>query len=176
MTNVSFKRCTGEQTLAMLDSIADLYADIKAEDPDGSDAIFSRSSFIARTEAQASDAEFRFIGATAGKILAGFSFGYPFRPGKWWADSIPSASPELLTASKFAVIELDVRKEFRGQGLSKKLLQRLLSDRTEEFATLAAIPGTQAHSMYLRWGWHAAAVLGGDGPVMDALLLRLSSH
>jgi GNAT superfamily N-acetyltransferase len=176
MTEVDFEQYSGKRTLGILDEIADMYTAIKSDDPDGSDPIFSRSSFISRIEEQARDPEFQFVGATAHKLLVGFSFGYPFRPGRWWADSTPAASRELLEASKFAVIELDVRKEFRGRGLSKELLRRLLAGRTEEFATLAAIPGTQAHGMYLRWGWQKAAMLGGDGPAMDALLLPLSSH
>lgn len=173
MREVKFQRHPGQQTLEMLDIVTDLYTAIKSEDPDGSDEIFSRSSFITRTRKQACDSEFELVSATAGGMLVGFSFGYPFAPGKWWADSSEPA-PEVLRASKFAVIELDVRKEFRGLGLSKKLLGDLLANRTEDFATLAAIPDTQAYSMYLRWGWHKAGVLGGDGPAMHALIFRLS--
>lgn len=82
-------------------------------------------------------------------------------------------APEVLAASKFAVIELDVVKSYRGQGLGKALLQEILANRHERFATLAALPGTQAHAMYLRWGWRNVGIIGGAGPVMDAMLLPL---
>jgi GNAT superfamily N-acetyltransferase len=172
MTEIVFERHSGGQTLAMLDTIADLYTAIHSEDPRESGGIFSRPSFMARTRMQALDAGFGLITAVADDTLAGFSFGYPFPRGRWWADSTPP-DPDVLNSAKFAVIELDVEKTYRGQGLAKKLLGNLLANRAEEFATLAAIPDTQAWAMYLRWGWHKAAMLGGEGPAMDALLLPL---
>lgn len=171
MTNIAFERYTGEQTLAMLEDIADLYSSIRTERQDA-DPIFSRESFITRTSAQAVKTGFEFIAARKAAEWAGFSFGYSMLPGEWWADATPQ-EPDVLAASKIAVIELDVVKSYRGQGLSKALLQELLANRSESFATLASLPGTQANAMYLRWGWRKVGIIGGEGPVMDAMLLPL---
>jgi GNAT superfamily N-acetyltransferase len=79
---------------------------------------------------------------------------------------------EVLDAKKFAVIDLAVRRDFQGKGIGKRLLGELLSGRTETFATLAATPGSMAHAMYIRWGWHTAGVFETP-PVMDAMLIAL---
>ena len=173
MISVSFERHAGEQTMAMLDRIADLYAEIHSETPSHSDPLFSRSSFITRTSKQAQAAGFTLISATKEGGLIGFSFGYPFAPGRWWADST-APTREILAASKFAVIELDVQKSHRRQGLGKALLDRLLADRPEEYATLASIPDSLAHAMYIRWGWTIAGRIGGEGPEMDAMIVPLA--
>lgn len=171
MTEVTLERHSGAQMLAMLEGIADLYDEIRSEDPSESDPLFSRASFVARTGSQAREPGFELITAIAAGTTAGFSFGYPFPPGGWWADC-PPPPQEVLSSSKFAVIELDVRKSHRGQGLAKRLLENLLAGRPEKYATLAATPGSQAHAMYLRWGWYKAGVFETP-PVMDALLVRL---
>lgn len=171
MANVAFERYSGEQVLAMLEGIADLYSGIRTERQDA-DPIFSRESFITRTSAQAVKTGFELVAARNATEWAGFSFGYTMLPGEWWEDATPQP-PDVLAASKLAVIELDVVKSYRGQGLSKALLQELLANRNESYATLATLPGTQAHAMYLRWGWRNVGIIGGEGPVMDAMLLPL---
>jgi GNAT superfamily N-acetyltransferase len=173
MIGVSFERHAGEQAITLLDRIADLYAEIHSEIPSDSDPIFSRSSFITRTSKQAQAAGFELISATKEDGLIGFSFGYPFPPGRWWAESTAPAR-EILAASKFAVIELDVQKSHRRQGLGKTLLDSLLADRPEGYATLAAIPDSLAHAMYIRWGWTIAGCIGGEGPGMDAMTVPLA--
>ncbi len=172
MTAVVFERYSGEQTLAMLDDIADLYAEIRSGNPDEQDEMFSRPSFIARTTSQAHAPGFELVLASSGDAPAGFSFGYPLPPGQWWAECTPPAQ-DVLDSPKFAVIELDVRQAWQGQGIGKKLLQELLADRAETFATLAATPGSPAHAMYSRWGWRKAGVFITPPP-MDALLTHLN--
>jgi GNAT superfamily N-acetyltransferase len=171
MTEVTLERHSGAQMLARLDAFADLYDEIHSEDPTETDPMFSRPSFVARTTQQAQEPGFELVTARTGDVLAGFSFGYPFPAGRWWADCPPPPS-DVLSARKFAVIELDVRKTHRGQGLSKILLTELLAGRTEEYAILAATPGSQAHAMYLRWGWYTAGQFETP-PVMDAMVLPL---
>lgn len=158
----------------MLDAIADLYAEIHTETLLDANPLFSRPSFMARIKNEVRQPGFDLIAMTLNDELAGFSFGYPFVDGRWWAHSTPPPH-EVLRASKFAVIELDVRKSHRGQGMGKRLLDELLAVRPEQFATLAAIPDSQAHAMYLRWGWRKVGIIGGEGPVMDAMLLPLTA-
>ena len=159
MTEVGLRHHTGGQVLAMLADIADLYIAAHSGNPGESDELFSRPSFVTRTSEQAREPGFDLVTATVDSTLVGFSFGYLFGPGRWWADCTPLPQ-DVLTSSKFAVIELDVRKDYRGQGLGRKLLEELLKGRPEQFATLAATPGSQAHWMYLRWGWHKANATG----------------
>jgi hypothetical protein len=80
--------------------------------------------------------------------------------------------PEVLNSSKFAVIELDVRQSFRRQGIAKTLLDMLLSDHSEDFATLASTPGTIADSMYKRGGWYQVGTFTDS---MEALVVPLNS-
>jgi ribosomal protein S18 acetylase RimI-like enzyme len=102
-------------------------------------------------------------------LLVGYSFGHPMAPGRWWGGCTP-APRDVLNSSKFAVIELDVRKEYRRQGIAKTLLDMLLSDRGENFATLASTPGSIANAMYKRWGWYK---VGEFTDSMEALLIPL---
>jgi GNAT superfamily N-acetyltransferase len=172
MTDMAFEHHSGEQALTMLDEIADLYAEIHSENSYHADALFSRSSFVVRTENQAVREGFDLVTARTRGKLAGFSFGLPFSRGGWWADS-ESPAEDVLGASKFAVIELDVERAYRGKGLGKRLLETLLASRGEDFATLAAMTESSAYTMYIRWGWSKVGEIGGEGPVMDALLIPL---
>jgi GNAT superfamily N-acetyltransferase len=173
MTDIGtiLQRHSGEQTLAMLETVADLYTEIHSGSPEYDYKMYSRPTFIDRTSSQARQAGFELVTATAGNVFAGFSFGYPFPLGKWWANCTPMPH-DICDSSKFAVIELDVHSAYRGKGLSKKLLNELLNNRTEEYATLTAIPGSLAHSMYIRWGWYKVGELPNP-PAMDAMLLPL---
>jgi GNAT superfamily N-acetyltransferase len=158
----------------MVDDIADLYAEIHTETPLDADPLFSRPNFMARINREVRHPGFELVAVTLNGALVGFSFGYPFARGRWWAHS---ADPprEVFRASKFAVIELDVQRIYRGHGLGRRLLTELLASRTEQFATLAAIPDSPAQAMYLLWGWQKVGIIGGEGPVMDAMLLPLQA-
>jgi GNAT superfamily N-acetyltransferase len=124
-----------------------------------------------RTGSQARKPGFELVTATSDGALAGFSFGYPIPAAQWWSDCTPPPR-EVLDSAKFAVIELDVRQSWRGEGVGKELLGTLLDGRAEKFATLAATPGSPAHAMYLRWGWSKAGEFCTP-PVMDAMIIGL---
>lgn len=172
MTEITFERHSGKQALANLEDMADLYIDARSESPDEHDEMFSRPSFIARTDKQARETGFELVTANSDAGLVGFSFGYTFRPGVWWGDATPPPR-EILDSGKLAVIELDVRKSYQRQGIGKRLIQELLAGRKEKYATLAATPDSPAHSMYLRLGWHKIGEFVTP-PVMDAMIIPLS--
>jgi|SRR5215469_4633086 len=171
MIDMVIERHSGGQTVTMLDDLASTYIDAHSVNPDEHDELFSQSSFISRTNIQARKPGFELVTAVSNSSLVGFSFGYTFPAGEWWADST-RPTQDVLDASKCAVIELDVRRAFQGQGIGKRLLRELLSGRAEKFATLAATPGSMAHAMYIRWGWHTVGVFETP-PVMDAMLIAL---
>src|SRR5271155_4561268 len=168
MTETCFERWPTEDMLAKLETIANLYIDAHSGNPGESDEIFSRSGFIDRTITQARKDGFELVAATSGNTLTGFAFGYPMGESKWWADC--SRPPhDILDAPKFAVIELDVRTSHQRQGIGKGLLEYLLSERPERFATLAATPDSPAQAMYIRWGWYKVGTFETP-PIMDAMV------
>jgi GNAT superfamily N-acetyltransferase len=171
MTEMIIERCSSEQTVAMMDDIASIYTDAHSGNPDEDDELFSRPSFITRTKSQARKPGFELVAAISNGSLIGFSFGYSFPAGQWWTDCTPPTQ-EVLDAAKFAVIELDVRRKFQSQGIGKRLLEELLSERSEKFATLAATPGSKAQTMYIRWGWQTVGVFETP-PIMDAMLVAM---
>lgn len=169
MSALAYNRHSGEQLLTMLHDIANLYDEIHSDMPEEQGGIFSRESFLMRTAGQAQVAGFELVTATSGELLVGFSFGHPMPAGRWWGDCTP-VRQEILSSSKFAVIELDVRRSYRRQGIGKTLLDMLLRDREEDFATLASTPGTIANAMYKRWDWYEVGVFTD---AMEALVIPL---
>jgi ribosomal protein S18 acetylase RimI-like enzyme len=137
--------------------------------PEEQGGIFSRDRFIGRTSGQTKAPGFELIRVTSDGFLVGFSFGLPFPAGQWWSDCTP-APQDILDVSKFAVIELNVRTSHRRQGIARKLLDMLLNDRGEQFATLASTPGGIANAMYKRWGWYKVGVFTDQ---MEALVVPL---
>jgi GNAT superfamily N-acetyltransferase len=173
MTEATYARHTSEQALVMLGELTDLYLETHSEESYHDDPLFSRSQFVERTENQAGHEGFELVTVRAGDVLAGFSFGLPFAAESWWA-ACTQPPEHILRATKFAVIELDVRRAYRGHGWGKALLNTLLSKRPEAYATLATIPESPAHAMYERWGWYKVAVFT-DAPVMDAMVTELQA-
>lgn len=158
--------------LDLLDELADLYQQVYAEPPYNSAAKFSRPRFLDRTRDQALASGFRLVTAHRGRALAGFAFGFSMMPGAWWANA--SAPPrEVREGDKYAVIELVVSKPERGQGLGRRLLDKLLAGRPERYATLATVIEADAYEMYRRWGWKKAGEFRAEPPFSDALVLPL---
>lgn len=159
-------------TLAVLDEVADLYEPVYAEPPYNAAAKYSRARFLDRTRDQVLASGFRLVAARRGGGLVGFAFGFSMMPGAWWANA--SQPPrEVLDADKYAVVELVVARPERDRGLGRRLLDELLAERPERFATLAAVVDADAYAMYRRWGWETAGEFRAEPPFSDALVLPL---
>jgi len=171
VTDSSYRRHNSTQTLALLDELTEVYAEIHSGSPEYDYPLYRRDQFISRTKDQVAREGFELVTVHADGQLAGFSFGLPFASGHWWANTT-TPSADFLNAAKFAVIELDVRQKYRGQGWGRALLDKLLAERHEDFATLAAVRGGTAQAMYERWGWYSAGAFNGE-PVMDVMVLPL---
>lgn len=174
-TAYTLSRHDGQKTISMLNEIADVYVPAYQEPPYEPHSMFSRESFLERTARQASRDGFQLVAArTIENRLVGFSFGLPFESSRWWRDvSGSTPPPEIVTASKFAVIELVVESSHRGQGLARRLLDSLLEGRAEKYAMLLAEPGTRARDMYARWGWEQVAqVQSQPGAEIDDVLVQ----
>lgn len=161
-----------QAALESLDEIADLYEQVYAEPPYNAADKYSRTRFLQRTRDQAVASGFKLITARRGNALMGFAFGFTMPPGAWRKNA-SSPTAEVQEADKFAVVELVVSKRERRQGLGRRLMDALLTDRPERYATLAAVLDADAFGMYLRWGWTKAAEFRAEPPFSDALVLKI---
>ncbi|MET0491567.1 MAG: GNAT family N-acetyltransferase [Actinoplanes sp.] len=77
--------------------------------------------------------------------------------------------------AQLAVMEWIVHPQRRAEGIGSELMRRLLQDRHEPYATLAADPRAPARGMYERSGWRRVARSKlAWGPAMDLLVLETS--
>ncbi|MFF5085473.1 GNAT family N-acetyltransferase [Actinoplanes sp. NPDC000266] len=168
---------SGSEVVANIQELASIYTEVYAEPPYNSGPLWSAQSFTARTVRQTARDGFSFVAAQQDGELAGFSFGLTFGKGKWWSGTASQPPEGILNAEKFAVIELVVRKDWRGSGIGRSLLRQLLAGRSEEYAILTAVPEAPARKIYSRWGWlrTGTAHHAPDAPIMDALLLPLDN-
>jgi ribosomal protein S18 acetylase RimI-like enzyme len=123
--------------------------------------------------------------ATDGGDVAGFAYGYPLTATtRWWDGFVEPVAEELSrewVGRTFAVIDLGVRRDLRGNGLGRGLLTTLLESRREERATLAVQPETEsAHAFYRHLGWHSVGrvvgVAGESAPFFDIYCRSLRDH
>ena len=168
-------RGNGEAASNILDELTELYVKVYAEPPYNSGSLYSREDFVARTTRQAANQDFAISWARSSDgELVGYSFGFLFAAGRWWAGNASPPPSEVLESPKFAVIELIVDAMWRGRGVGKDLLGEVLKQRTEKFAILTADPDAPARRIYERWGWEqiGTAKHTDEAPTMDQLLLR----
>lgn len=166
---------SGADVATLFERMADVYQQVYAEPPYLSGPLFSRQRFAERTRRQAETEGFGLVAAESDGELVGFAFGLPFPPGQWWAGEATPPPPEVLAATKFAVIELVLLNPFRGRGLGHAMLDELLAKRPEPWAFLTAHPQAPARRLYERWGWRCIGTAhhAPDSPVFDSLVLPL---
>lgn len=162
--------------LSLLDQMADLYVEVYAEPPYDSGPLWQRDAFLDRTRRQAARPGFAIVLAwSEDKELIGYSFGLPFEKGRWWSGNASQPPDEVQSASKFALIELILRKPWRGRGIGRQMHDLLLAGRPEQYAILTAVPTSAARQLYQRWGWSQVGTARHtpDSPILDALVLHL---
>jgi GNAT superfamily N-acetyltransferase len=156
-----------------VDYLVEVYRDAR-QDPEFDGPLWTREAFLDRTRSQVQNPGFELVTAEVGDEIVGIAFGLPFAAGRWWAGTGTAPPPEVLEVTRFAVIELDVRKAWARRGIGRVLLDELLSRRPETMAMLTTRPGTWTRAMYDRWGWRKVAeTKSPSGPVMDTLVLPL---
>jgi len=120
---------------------------------------------------------FCLVAASDSARLVGFAYGHRKPAGTWWRGADRPAPDAVRAADTFAVMEWAVLPDQRGQGIGRGLLDRLLADRPEPYATLMVNPSTDARAIYAQWGWHhVASTAPGRLPGMHILLRELSPH
>ncbi|GAA5068603.1 GNAT superfamily N-acetyltransferase [Thermocatellispora tengchongensis] len=176
---IALRHRSGVDAATVLDSsYGDAYEEIYAEPPYNSGPLFTRERFLERTRDQVHRSGFDLVSAEDGSTLAGFTFGFTMAAERWWGGESTPPPAKVAGVPKLAVIELILRKPYRGQGIGKRLLSTLLDGRAELYATLLSHPEAPAHALYERWGWEVAGTCrpAPDAPVMDIMILARKPH
>lgn len=117
---------------------------------------------------------FTLITAVDDDTLIGAAYGWTMLPGDWWARDYTEPPVEIREGTKLAVMEWVVHPDRRGEGVGAELMRRLLTGRSESYATLAANPKAPARRLYARAGWRQVGKSQmPDGTPMDLLVLAL---
>jgi GNAT superfamily N-acetyltransferase len=165
----------GEQARPLVPQVVELYAVVYAEPPyeEGPEQV---ERFADTLPDEMGRRGFALATATYGEWLVGAAYGLTMDAGRWWSNTDDPPHAELQDAPKLAVMEWMVHPEHRGRGIGRTLMQRLLADRSEPWATLASDPRSAARGMYARAGWRQVgrSVLSW-GPAMDLLALPLTA-
>jgi GNAT superfamily N-acetyltransferase len=173
MQPVTYTIRVGASAMPLFPALVDLYAVVYAEPPYG-EGPEQVAGFADGLAGEAARPGFTLVAAEDDGLLVGAAYGWTMGAGRWWsrADAVPSA--DLLGVDKLAVMEWMVHPRRRGVGVGVELMRRLLADRPEPTATLAANPLAPARQMYARAGWRQ--VSGSrmpDGTPMDLLVIDL---
>ncbi|WP_440069601.1 GNAT family N-acetyltransferase [Streptosporangium sp. OZ121] len=173
-TDIEYRPLTGEAAYEVLnEEYIGLYLENYAERPYLAGPLYSRERFLQRTGQQVQNDTFVLVSARDRRELVGFSFGFVFGADRWWGGESVPAPAELAGSPRFAVIELDVREDYRRRGIGRRLLETLLAQQDAPYATLLADPEAPAHAMYQRWGWRVVGPVRAapDSRTSDALVL-----
>ena len=132
---LTLTRHTGTETLDLVSRLKLLYANAYSEPPyemSGEDI----EQFEIRITKHAGLEGFVLVAGEIDGRLVGLSYGFTFPLGRWWTGVNTDPPPaEVASGPLFAVIELGVHTDFRGCGVSRQLVDALLSDRPEAFAS-----------------------------------------
>lgn len=177
---VEYASLDGEEAAQHLNELRDLYSEVYAEPPYewGSD---HAELFVERLEGQRRQDGFRLVEGREHGQLVGIGFGVTLLPNTPWWQNLTSPVREDITREypnrTFAVVELLVRAPWRRRRIAEDIHNRLLSNRTEERATLTVLPAADAaQAAYRKWGWQRVTQkrnpLPGS-PIFDVMVKRL---
>ncbi|MFF4549776.1 GNAT family N-acetyltransferase [Streptomyces sp. NPDC001435] len=108
---------------------------------------------------------FSCVVAYDGEEPIGFAYGAPLAPGReWWRST--GYEPNNGYTSTYAVSEVMVRPGWRKQGISERLHEALLKERTEDLAVLLVdVTHPKVQELYKSWGY---AKVGEQQPFADS--------
>lgn len=172
MSDVVVREPDRDEVIRQVPVFTNLYRATYAEPPyrEGERHV---TAFVERFATEAVSPGFALVVAEIGDRTVGFAHGVTFDADTWW-DEADCEPPEVHGVSTFAVMEFIVGRAERGRGIGSALMNRLLGQRTEPYATLCANPAAPARQIYQRWGWKPVAVAHPAAiGIMDVLLLTL---
>lgn len=164
---------------AQFEVVRELYAEIYAEPPYlvGPPEV---RDFAAGLRRRVTEPDFRLVVARWAKEAVGFAFGVQLEPRtRWWDGALTPLSTEFTTerpGRTFAILEIGVRRPYRGQGVARRMHAELVAGLTEERVTLLVLPDAPApRQAYHSWGYRPVGRirLGPGGPVYDAMVKPL---
>ncbi|MDT0546920.1 GNAT family N-acetyltransferase [Streptomyces lonegramiae] len=100
---------------------------------------------------------------------------------RWWRRTRPEPEPAIARASTVAVKEMMVRRQWRGQGLARRLHDALLAGRPEAQVTLMVNPLNQdgkVQALYASWGYAAVGTARSspEAPVLTVMARSVRSE
>ncbi|MGW8989115.1 N-acetyltransferase family protein [Streptomyces zhihengii] len=118
---------------------------------------------------------FTCVVAFDGDEPTGFAYGAPLQPGReWWRST--EFEPNNGYTSTYAVSEVMVRPQWRKQGVSDRLHEALLQERSEDLAVLLVdVTHPQVQKLYETWGYEKAGEQRpfADSPLYAVMVKRL---
>lgn len=175
-------RHTSGQARDLADELGGLFAAAYAGTPQENDPFYSAERFAQRLHGYIKSPGFALVTARTGQNsdLIGYAFGYLLPPGaRWWDGLLEAQSEDVITETgsrTFALNELHVRADHRGEGVASALHSELLSAAApQERATVLVRPDNPARQQYEHWGYRKLGQLKPypDSPTYLALLLQL---
>ena len=160
----------------MVDELCEVYADAYGAVP-GEDVREKSGAFRDRATGALRAANYSLVTARAEDRLVGFAFGYSLRPERGWWDGLRPEPPEDFTRETgtrtVVLAEIEVRRDWQGRGVGRRLHDAFLAQRSEERATLASNPkATDTHALYERWGWQKMGTVPGKPGAYYRLYVR----
>jgi GNAT superfamily N-acetyltransferase len=179
---VEFHRFGPTESLSLLDELVSVYAEVFSEPPYGWSEEHIRL-FRERLQSQQQRPGFSMFVAYSNAEIIGFAFGLDLPDSsRWWSGLLAPLPTDVVTewpGRTFVLIELLVRRQWRRQGIASKLHDLLLQDRSEERATLTALPEAKAaQAAYVKWGWLKVGQKRNPlpaSPVFDILVKPLTA-
>ncbi|MGH3519383.1 MAG: GNAT family N-acetyltransferase [Haloechinothrix sp.] len=160
---------------AVSDQIVRLFGEVFAEPPyyetDEDTAAFAET-FARHIQRPG----FALVTAHDNSTLVGFAYGHTQPPGWWWKDRAAPPPADMLDAEKFVVYEWAVAKRYRGNGIGQTMLEKLLRNRPEPWATLSVNIAADAYRIYERTGWRpVGSRVDPNRPPMAAMARPLTA-
>lgn len=168
-----YRHLSAAETLEALPALQDVYMAVFALPPydEGPEM---RDKFAGWVRDESKEPGFDLVTATESGRVVGFAYGYGRPAGQWWHWAQQPIPDEIGGEGTFAVMEWAVVPDARGHGVGQALMDELLRNRPEPWATLTVNPAADARAVYERRGWQQVdQTRPGKMPSMDVMVLKL---
>jgi hypothetical protein len=166
----------GDRARRLANELGELYAEVYAEPP-YDEGPQHTARFVDQFHQHVQQDGFSFASAVEDGHLVGAAYGYTMANGAWVGSATSEPPDHIRTGPKFVIKEWIVRRSHRGEGLGIRLLDLVLTGRSEPYAILSANPDAPARAIYERLGWRHCGFSQPDFlPRMEILSLPLSGR